>query len=871
MKNTLFFILFLFTGISAFATHNRAGEILFKHIFASTYEITVVIYADPGSPAFTRKEIEINWGDNSGIDSLRVTSETKISNTVSKRLWVSRHSFPGPGNYTISVTDLNRNAGVNNIDNSSQVPFYVETLLRISPFAEDANNSVILLNDPIDEACIGQLFIHNPGAFDPDGDSLAYEISSSKTLDGLVAPGFQFPPASNSIFVDPLSGDLIWDTPTTAGQYNIAILIKEYRNDILLSTVLRDMQIDVNEFCDNNPPDIMLNDKYCVEAGQVLSFEVNAKDRNSADKVTLSATGGPFEVANNPANFNVPPPFNPIKGLFSWSTLCEHRRAALYNLSFKAVDNADQRGSPQLSSFKNADIKIIAPAPQNFQLISRSNYIELSWDPSVCKEAIGYKLYRRRDSSGFVPDSCTLGVPEETGFEQIAFLDHLDSTHYIDNNHGEGLVPGQKYCYMLVANFSDGDDSYASVELCGKVERYSPIITLSSVVNTDAMNGSVDLRWSPPQISGAVTDPLLYRYLLYSLDEFGNYILLDSTNSLYDTLYTAVQLNTKDLQHSFRVDLWELGSGRNLLARSTPASTVYLQASSFDKQIHLSWNSNTPWNNYEYIIYRQNPLSLSFDSIGSANSSFYIDSNLINGKEYCYKIKSIGDLQIDSVPSPIINFSQEACAIPLDRTPPCPPTFDLEVECNFGRIDISWEKGDTSCSGDIVAYHIYKSEQFSEELRVIARVEGINNNTITLDTNDFASIAGCYAVTAIDSNRNESTWSDTVCLDICPTYKLPNVMTPNGDGHNDLFIPFPYLYVDSIDLSILNRWGQVVFQTNNPDINWTGLHYKEKEMVSAGVYFYVCTVYQQGLHGIQKTLLKGTLTVIDPQSPTPKK
>lgn len=169
MKKVLLLFFILLIGKYSFATHNRAGEIVFNHLYGLTYEFTVLIYADPLSPAFDRKTIEINWGDNTGFDSLTVISETNLTQRISKRKWSGRHTFPGPGNYKVSVTDLNRNAGINNIDNSSQVPFYIETLLRISPFAGEENNSVILLNDPIDKACVGKIFIHNPGAYDPDG------------------------------------------------------------------------------------------------------------------------------------------------------------------------------------------------------------------------------------------------------------------------------------------------------------------------------------------------------------------------------------------------------------------------------------------------------------------------------------------------------------------------------------------------------------------------------------------------------------------------------------------------------------------------------------------------------------------------------
>ncbi len=46
-------------------------------------------------------------------------------------------------------------------------------------------------------------------------------------------------------------------------------------------------------------------------------------------------------------------------------------------------------------------------------------------------------------------------------------------------------------------------------------------------------------------------------------------------------------------------------------------------------------------------------------------------------------------------------------------------------------------------------------------------------------------LAGCYAVSAIDSFENESAFSAKICVDNCIMYELPNVFTPNGDGIND--------------------------------------------------------------------------------------
>ncbi len=68
--------------------------------------------------------------------------------------------------------------------------------------------------------------------------------------------------------------------------------------------------------------------------------------------------------------------------------------------------------------------------------------------------------------------------------------------------------------------------------------------------------------------------------------------------------------------------------------------------------------------------------------------------------------------------------------------------------------------------------------------------------------------AGCYYVTAVDRSGNECP-SNTVCKDNCPYYELPNVFTPNGDGSNDLFTPFPCpRFVQSVSFVVHNRWGR---------------------------------------------------------------
>jgi gliding motility-associated-like protein len=131
-------------------------------------------------------------------------------------------------------------------------------------------------------------------------------------------------------------------------------------------------------------------------------------------------------------------------------------------------------------------------------------------------------------------------------------------------------------------------------------------------------------------------------------------------------------------------------------------------------------------------------------------------------------------------------------------------------------------------------------------------------DTTYIHTNN-GSIAGCYYITAVDSVQynNESEPSNVVCTDNCPSYWLPNIFTPNGDGFNDVFHPYPYMFVESVEMRIYNRWGQLVFETTDPDIMWRGTLLDTTDPLSEGVYYYTCLVNTIRLIGIDPVPLSG--------------
>jgi gliding motility-associated-like protein len=162
----------------------------------------------------------------------------------------------------------------------------------------------------------------------------------------------------------------------------------------------------------------------------------------------------------------------------------------------------------------------------------------------------------------------------------------------------------------------------------------------------------------------------------------------------------------------------------------------------------------------------------------------------------------------------------------------------------------------------VVKYRIYWKKNAKENWKVLDSVSfGLNQYTDSRAELKY-SIAGCYAVSAVDSFGNESYLDNEKCIDNCPYYQIPNVFTPTGDGLNDVLRPFPYRFIDKVDITIYNRWGQEVFKTNNIDINWNGDDQKSGRPCMEGVYYYIADVYESYLEGTKKRSLRGTINII---------
>ncbi|UCJ10002.1 gliding motility-associated C-terminal domain-containing protein [Chitinophaga pendula] len=68
---------------------------------------------------------------------------------------------------------------------------------------------------------------------------------------------------------------------------------------------------------------------------------------------------------------------------------------------------------------------------------------------------------------------------------------------------------------------------------------------------------------------------------------------------------------------------------------------------------------------------------------------------------------------------------------------------------------------------------------------------------------------------------------------------IPTAFSPNGDGQNDLFRPKVYDDIRNYRMTVYNRWGVLVFQSNDPENGWDGT--MKGSRLPAQTFVYVCT------------------------------
>jgi gliding motility-associated-like protein len=140
-------------------------------------------------------------------------------------------------------------------------------------------------------------------------------------------------------------------------------------------------------------------------------------------------------------------------------------------------------------------------------------------------------------------------------------------------------------------------------------------------------------------------------------------------------------------------------------------------------------------------------------------------------------------------------------------------------------------------------------------IEAVAMPDGVSGFIQETISNTFLinqAESGFYVFMVTDGCGNTDIDSVYLTLDNC-LVSVPNVITPNGDGVNDLFVISGLEYHPNSVLYIYNRWGNLVYQSNDYQNDWDGGN------LNPGIYYYVLILTD----GTQPDTFQGHLNIFD--------
>lgn len=856
--NTIFIFLsvFLLMHISNVrASHLRAADITIRNIDPSNplrYEITLTLYNKAESIEAGSGTVDTEYADITinGEETINVkrTNVTQVDEETIVTTYDLQYTFPSANTeYNISFDESFRNEDIVNMSDPAGTPLYVETAIFIDAFSPPSSTPEFLV-PPLNRAVQNQTFTYNDGGFDADGDSISYELVRPKQSRDSFVNNYRYPDngefGASDFDLNQETGQITWDAPRQPGEYNIAYLVKEWRNGVQISQTMRDMQILVEEG-DNVPPELEIPEDTCILAQQNYTGVVSASHPNQL--VTLEAYSQAIDAGD--ATFekigSTPPSAH-----YNWTPQCSDIREQPHKVVYRAEDNHPEQ---PLIAVATQLITVLGPPPEGITTTPDGDAIEVSWNSYECTNARNIDIWRRDcDTGSVVRNPCEDDDPASWGFTKVGTVSP-ETTSFLDDNDGDGLLNGAKYCYILKANYpSPGrGESLASTASCASIDMNMPLVTSVSVDSTAEESGGITVKWRGPTMLDETTTPPPYRVEIFRSDDMeGNNFTANPIGEVTGLntssgIYTDESLNTEENTYSYYIKLY---NDDGLISESQPSSSLRLSSEALSEAITLSWDSEVNWaypdSLYHRIYLYENGTTTLIDSVSGLTTETTVQ-DLINRQEYCFVIESPGVFCSDALRDSVYySTSNVICDTPIDTIPPCPPELSLDLnDCENFTPDSSivnhleWQpdfEGD--CDTIISKYTIYESGADS----VLSQLdETANGDQVSYDHTELDSYLRCYAVTATDDYDNESNFSNLVCNDNCPYYELPNIFTPNNDGKNDTFVPMPdSRFVLNVDFMVFNRWGKKVFHHKGDEmINWDGRDTSGNKL-SDGMYYY---------------------------------
>ncbi len=380
LRSLLLSALFVVAGLSAFASHIVGMDLNYQWVSGNTYRITVVAYGDCGTAsagaystlATATPNVCVYNGAtlfstvvcnpdaaNSNLLSAQVcTADTGLTTcTIPSSTIIGIKKFTYTGTVTLSgpshtwrfifngnmgaATGAGRAASITNINTPGTT---ITTLIDSLDNTYHNNSSVKLAVEPTPYYCLNNLNNYNPGATDPDGDSLRFVLSNgltsagggggtacnptptNVTYTGGTSAASPLLIAAGSLSFNQITGQLNF-IPNASQRALVVYSIREFRNDTFIGTSMREMTFLV-QTCTNTPPwgglvsstgsgyiADSLNYQICLNSG-AFTLTTKPTESNTTGNITVTSFGLPAGSSVSVVGNGTPNP----TATFSWTS-----------------------------------------------------------------------------------------------------------------------------------------------------------------------------------------------------------------------------------------------------------------------------------------------------------------------------------------------------------------------------------------------------------------------------------------------------------------------------------------------------------------------------------------------------------------------
>jgi len=344
----------------AFATHLAGADLTYRHLSGNNYRVHLTIYRDcigilPPGPIYVNLNSSLcsvsqlvtldtlpGTGTEITLNCPTAQSTCQGGQSIGFQKWEYEGDVVIPSqcsDWTFSIWLSSRNNAITTLVNPGGDDIYLEA--RLNNTTGD-NSSPRFVNDPFLLFCMNQDVNYNHGAFDEDGDSLAYSMVAPMTgpNDPVVyTPGYSVlnPFSNDTLSFNDFTGDFLTH-PTAPEVPVIAFEVRDYRNGVLMGSVRRDLTLYISQCIGNYPTATHMNGTSqqfaYVFPDDTVCFDIYSDDPDAADTVTMT-----WNQTISAATFTTTTALHPT-GTFCWIPDVSDVRSQPYMFTAMVQDNA---------------------------------------------------------------------------------------------------------------------------------------------------------------------------------------------------------------------------------------------------------------------------------------------------------------------------------------------------------------------------------------------------------------------------------------------------------------------------------------------------------------------------------------------------